>query len=453
MSDATEGPLCFVLMPFGKKPDGAGKIIDFDAVYKEIIAPAVAAAGMTVIRADEEDAGGIIHKAMFERLILCEFAVADLTAANTNVSYELGVRHATRPWSTVSIIAEGSRLPFDLAPLRCVPYKLSEDGTPDNVDATSQAIAEKLKYVLKTARELPDAASDSPVFALVQGMVGQQIDREKTDVFREEVRYSQDYKDKLAFARRIGVSEIRKVEQSISDLKNADSGVVVDLFLSYRAVRAWGDMIRLVKTMAAPLAASVLVQEQYALALNRAGEGEQAEAVLTKLIDARGPSSETYGILGRVYKDRWTVAKDDEDRKYEAPALLDNAIDAYLKGFESDWRDAYPGINALTLMSLRDPSDPQITALLPVVSYAVERRIARGKPDYWDFATRLELAVIGGDRARALKALPAALAAVREVWEPETTARNLELLGNARRARGEDVAWIEEVVKALKKKA
>ena len=37
-------PLCFVLMPFGRKPDGAGQMTDFDAVYRKIIAPAVEAA-------------------------------------------------------------------------------------------------------------------------------------------------------------------------------------------------------------------------------------------------------------------------------------------------------------------------------------------------------------------------------------------------------------------------
>ena len=41
--------------------------------------------------------GGIIHKPMFERLILCDYAVADLTTANANVFYELGIRHAVAP--------------------------------------------------------------------------------------------------------------------------------------------------------------------------------------------------------------------------------------------------------------------------------------------------------------------------------------------------------------------
>lgn len=80
-------PLCFIAMPFGTK--GAGKKrVDFDAVWKSIIAPAIEAADMVPLRADEEHAGGIIHKPMFERLILCEFAVADLTMANANVFYE-----------------------------------------------------------------------------------------------------------------------------------------------------------------------------------------------------------------------------------------------------------------------------------------------------------------------------------------------------------------------------
>src|SRR3990170_5674855 len=120
-------PLCFVLMPFGKKPNAAGSVVDFDEVYKDIIAPAVLSAGLEPLRADEEQAGWIIHKAMFERLILCEYAVADLTTANANVFYELGIRHAVRPWTTVLIFAARARLPFDVAPLRALPYQVTPE--------------------------------------------------------------------------------------------------------------------------------------------------------------------------------------------------------------------------------------------------------------------------------------------------------------------------------------
>ena len=60
-------PLCFVLMPFGSKPDPAGgPDIDFNRIYEKAIKPGIQAADMFPVRADEEKLGSIIHKAMFE---------------------------------------------------------------------------------------------------------------------------------------------------------------------------------------------------------------------------------------------------------------------------------------------------------------------------------------------------------------------------------------------------
>lgn len=435
-------PLCFVLMPFGKKPDAAGAVVDFDAVYKNLIAPAIAAAGMEPLRADEEMTGGVIHKPMFERLILCEYAVADLTTANANVFYELGLRHAVRPWSTVLLFSKGgSQLPFDVAPLRAMPYQLGPDGTPADVDATKGALAERLAEARRLA--LAEPMADSPVYQLVEDYPN--VSHEKTDVFREQVRYSTERKEQLAAARRRGLDAVRAMEAALEPISELESGVVIDLFLSYRAVKGWQEMVSLVGKMPRPLASTVMVQEQLALALNRLGQREEAERVLNDLLESRGPSSETYGILGRVYKDRWEEAQNRGERA-AARGLLDKAIGAYLKGFETDWRDAYPGINAVTLMELKEPPDPRREKLVTVVSYAIERRVVAGKPDYWDFATQLELAVLGRDEQAAMDALGNALASVREKWEPETTLRNLRLIKDARQRRQETTPdWIEEV--------
>src|SRR6266699_2509304 len=116
-------PYCFVLMPFGKKPDGTSRIVDFDAIYQDVIKPAIMEADLEPIRADEEKLGGFIHKPMFERLMLCRYAVADLTGANPNVFYELGIRHALRPRSTAIIFREGTVIPFDIALVRAISYK------------------------------------------------------------------------------------------------------------------------------------------------------------------------------------------------------------------------------------------------------------------------------------------------------------------------------------------
>ena len=133
--------------------------------------------------------------------------------------------------------------------------------------------------------------------------------------------------------------------------------------------------------------------------------------------------------------------------------MLDNAIEAYLHGFEADWRDAYPGINTVTLMEVKEPPDPRRQPLIPVVTYAAERRIASGKADYWDFATLLELTILAKDQQRATNVLGKALAAVREVWEPETTARNLRLIREAREHRKEDEAWCKQIEDALLERA
>jgi hypothetical protein len=437
-------PLCFLLMPFGKKLTASGFLVDFDAVHQDFIAPAIEEAGLEPLRADEEMAGGIIHKPMFERLILCDYAVADLTTANANVFYELGLRHAVRPASTVLLFAEGTgQLPFDVAPLRGLPYHLGPDGKPTETGGARAALVARL-------REARDAAADSPIFQLVQGFPD--IQRLKTDVFRDRVRYSEEMKNRLAAARKSGVEAVRAVEHDLGNVGDAEAAVVIDLFLSYRAVKGWNDMIALTGNMSPALAATVMVQEQLGLALNRAGRGEEAERIVLNLIARRGPSSESYGILGRVYKDRWEAALKAGDR-FLARGVLDKAIDAYLKGFEADWRDAYPGINAVTLMELKDPPDPRRERLLPVVAYAVDRRITQGQPDYWDHATRLELAVLAKKEPDASGALGDALACIRERWEPETTARNLRLIREARERRGEAVAWATPIEQELERRA
>jgi MAP3K TRAFs-binding domain len=458
----TNRPLCFVLMPFGQKRDITGTSINFDSIYNDLIAPSIEEAGLEPLRADEEMTGGIIHKPMFDRLILCEYAVADLTTANANVFYELGVRHAVRPWSTVLIYAESSgRLPFDLSPMRALPYRINLEGKiedDDNNDsgATKGALIERLKE----AKKSQSTTTDSPLFQLVEGFP--KVDHTKTDIFRERVAYSTKIKEKLAVARRQGIDAIRTLEKrELGDIRDLEAGVVVDLFLSYRAVKGWQDMINLADRMPPPLAATAMIQEQLALALNRqAGKvvepeksilRERAEKVLSDLLKKRGPHPETYGILGRIYKDQWeeTLKAGDD---LAARGLLKKAIEEYLHGFEADWRDAYPGINAITLMEINDPPDPRRNELLPVIAYAVERRIASAKPDYWDYATRLELAVLKKDENLAKSALSDALASIREPFEPETTARNLRIIREARERRKEPsshLAWAKQIEERL----
>ena len=51
--------------------------------------------------------------------------------------------------------------------------------------------------------------------------------------------------------------------------------------------------------------------------------------------------------------DRWEKAA-KAGEVFASRSLLKQAIDTYPEGFEADWRDAYPRINALTLKEIAD---------------------------------------------------------------------------------------------------
>jgi hypothetical protein len=459
-------PLCFVLMPFGRKRDpGGGPDIDFDRIYDTAIKPAIVEMKLDPVRADEEVTAGVIHKTMFERLLLCEFAVADLTTANANVFYELGVRHAARPQTTLMLFAREQPIPFDVKLLRALPYHLGSHNSFGDAEATAlrQSLARRLEEVRDLA--FRQEASDSPLVQLLQGYRCPDLAHLRTDVFRDQVEYSESLKKKLREARgkkpqAVAEQELVAIEESLSPLDGVAAGVLVDLFLSYRAVSAFDRMISLFERLPQVIRQTVLVREQLAFALNRKAAKatadqreqlrDQAVRLLEEIIAERGANGETCGLLGRIFKDRWDEArKAGEDVR--ARGLHRSAIKEYTRGFEADWRDAYPGINAVTLLDL-EGSPASLTErdrLLPVVRYAVEQKLRGAKPDYWDQATLVELSVLASQPQRAEDHLADALAALREPWEAETTARNLGLLVEARNKRGEDTGWIVGIVRSL----
>ncbi len=104
-------------MGFGKKTDfETGRTLDLDKSYRNIIKPAPAqAAGLKCVRADEIVHSGLIDIPMYEQLLNADVVVADLSTSNKNAFYELGVRHALRPYATVVIAESGLKtFPFDV---------------------------------------------------------------------------------------------------------------------------------------------------------------------------------------------------------------------------------------------------------------------------------------------------------------------------------------------------
>jgi hypothetical protein len=121
---------CFVVMGFGKKTDfETGRTLDLNLTYNYIIKPAVTAAGLQCIRADEITHSGPIDVPMYEQLLKADVVVADLSTSNKNAYYELGVRHALKPYTTIIICEDGIKtFPFDVNHVAVRQYHHMGDG-------------------------------------------------------------------------------------------------------------------------------------------------------------------------------------------------------------------------------------------------------------------------------------------------------------------------------------
>lgn len=117
--------VCFVISPIGAADSPERK--KADDLLKYIVRPVVQNHGLKVERADTIDVPGTITRQIIEYLVEAPIVIADLTDSNANVFYELAVRHAAKK-PVVHMIANGQRIPFDVAPTRAIFYDLDLAG-------------------------------------------------------------------------------------------------------------------------------------------------------------------------------------------------------------------------------------------------------------------------------------------------------------------------------------
>ena len=430
-------PMVFVAMPFGKKRDAKGVEIDFDIIYEKGIRPAVAGLNVELLRADEERGGGIVHLPMFERLLISEIAIVDVTVENANVFYELGVRHTACPRSTIIIRAQGVTMPFDIRLIRAETYAL-KDGvlTDDAAKALSDALAQRLREAIGEM----DLKSDSPLFQLIPAYKKIDLPHAVTENFRDRAKNVNGIRDRLALARSLeqlaATEAIRAIEAELGAVSSFNAESAVDVMIAYRDVEAYEQMIAFIEKFPPPLIENnQVIREQYALALNREapdhpGYRKRAEDILVAIIKDRGDSPETCGLLGRIYKDYYREATDE----FEASGYLDQCIDWYRRGFNADPRDFYPGINLLPMLVAKggDEVQDELRNVAAVLSFALARQGAMNSRDYWTLATVLEAAVHDNAWTTVKRAMQFLVTVAPTLQQLKTTHGNLVLISKAR---------------------
>lgn len=125
----TSAEVCFVATPIGAAASDVRT--RSDRVLDQIIRPTVEPLGFKALRLDRLEAPGRLSYQAIALALGSGLMVADLTGANPNVLYEVGIRHAAgKP--CVQMIEVGEDIPFDLADIRTV---LVDSRSPEGIAA------------------------------------------------------------------------------------------------------------------------------------------------------------------------------------------------------------------------------------------------------------------------------------------------------------------------------
>jgi tetratricopeptide (TPR) repeat protein len=427
-------PHAFIAMPFGRKPGPAGAPIDFDRVLDELLRPALEAAGCEVFRADEEMRAGDIRVDMFQELLVADLVVADLTLANANVWYELGVRHALRARGVVLIYGADaawghdadSAKAFDTYTERKLRYHLDGEGPDAGLLAADR---ERLAAMARETLATSTRRKVSPVYALLPHL--QQPVWRKL-LLEDANEFSDAYND---WSRRIQVARQRNRPGDIMTL----AGETPTRALALEARCEAGSC--LLKLQQPGLALEqfdaaldiepqdVTARQKKAICLGRLGRFEEAREWTASLTRDHPCDAECWALAGRVAKDEWVgrwCAPDAEPAALVANASLEDAsladaIEPYRRAFMADPSHHYSGINALLLTVLRAHLGGSAVAadtenLLGGVRWAISSALAANPRDYWARASQAMLSLLAFDATAVQRDHRAAVAAADRDW-------------------------------------
>jgi len=393
----------FVAMPYGKRKalldsERSDTIteLDFDAVWNNILRPGIPD-GFLVKRADELRQPGLIDRLYSEWLYEAHIVLADLTFANPNVYYELGIRQALSRKATILVACQGTSLPFDIRNQYVIYY--------DYFSATRVGpFQEELK---QTIENVPVDDVDSPVHVYLPGLFigrGRPGESPIDAAAVLERRF-------IDSERRLQAYESREAEERLRwKLEDAITGA--------RVVALAGPILQVPNV-------SVSLLELLAIKLRKFGFVDQALDVLRKALEQQPADAEILREIGFAYRKKGPSFY-TEAETYMLRALDLNERDAELHGMYGGLlkrRQAYGD----ALMHYKRASELEPSNLYALVnlgaihaalgnqnearrSYQLvaslcEQIIAAKTADYWTYLCRAEAHVVGGNIQAAVDSL------------------------------------------------
>ncbi|MDR2382560.1 MAG: hypothetical protein LBD76_01585 [Prevotellaceae bacterium] len=299
--------LCFVIMGFGKKkcPE-TNRTIDLDETYKKIIRPAVQSCNYTCVRADEILDSGIIDRSMYALLYRAELVIADISTFNPNAIYELGTRHALKPYSTIIIREDENKIPFDINHSRILNYNHLGN---EISDTEAKKCIKNLKELITATTDNP--VTDSPLYTFIPNI--------KRPIVSEE-----------------------DLNEIIGELKSREDSIfaLTEKAKNYMQENKFTEAAETWKKLSAKAENEIYYIQQEAFCTYKSKLPSEIQA-LTNALQIIGKivgqtDSETLGITGAINKNLW---KSTTEQSY-----LNTAIECYKKGWNL-YKDYYTGEN------------------------------------------------------------------------------------------------------------
>ena len=353
--EASEKQLtCFVVTGFGRKTDFAtGRVLDLDKTFEQLVRPAFDRVNINAFRAIDANLTGSIDSIMYQWLYEADIVIADLSTLNANVFYELGVRHAQKPNTTV-IIAESvlmSKIPFDLSSFVIHAYehagdKIAEEEQERFVDHLAKLLQDILENEKKRLAVAPDSEreNDSPIYTFLPGMRPPQFSFEKH------------------------LAPPAYVPPEKRDRKQPDEGEsLASIIEAAEDAKTRNEFDECIKLFTEAIDKSgkekpdIFLAQRLALVTYKAGEKEtpdgstDKEAAVDALLEAEeilkkycapkiSTDPETLGLSGAINKRLYALTDDTE--------YLDRAIAFYERGFYVK-QDYYNGINVAFMYNIK----------------------------------------------------------------------------------------------------
>ncbi len=338
----------FIVRPFGLKQG-----VDFDRVEELLIKPALQQIGVTGGTTAEIVEQGNIREDMFRMLVAADLVIADVSIHNANVFYELGIRHGLRPNATFMLRANIDEFPFDLRTDRYLSYD------PANPAARITDLANALKATIDSNR------IDSPVYQVLPNLKAPDpaVLRVVPSDFREAVEQAEWSRCRGDL--RLLACEARSFDWAGEGLRIV--GRSQCNLQAYAGARETWEWLRDWRPD------DIEANQKLATIYQRLGDLNRSNQAIQRVIESPLPSrrdrAEVFALRARNAKTKWResfkdkAGNDAREMALWAPELKD-ALASYAEGFAQDLNHYYSGLNALSLLCIRN-------------------ELAQAMPDFW----------------------------------------------------------------------